>query len=393
MLHKIAPPAYVGQLERILDFQQQLLTFACDNKTVLPLDKMQILATFGNDKGQWLIERLMTSQGKLWKFGEELQNFISHMQAHPSEGPKIVAAFENDRQFHCKLNDPLFEFQYRKLAECARKYLASLMISFYEKLLKSGFPPCIHGGQPGLLKRSQLVKGFSDANCNLKVCPGCDGPRTRPGDGDEDEDGDEEGVSDDENEDKEKDLSDIDHFFPKSLYPFFAMHPFNLVPLCTDCNEKVKKQKDPLELGDQGKEVLSRTFLPFVNPAVPKIEVCVFRNENGKRIISIHDKEQANSPRVRNLDRVFKLKRYWNGRLDRMIDLMDYQLTEARKHEKLTKDPVNDEIVKQKLSEHLADYDNKVGCIEYLLIHGGYAKFALNDLKELADLTAFLLKK
>jgi len=91
MLHKIEQPAYVDQLERILDFQQRLLAFACDSTTMFPLNKAQILAIFGNDTGQWLIERLMSSGGKLWKFGEELRDVILYVRSHRSEGPEISA--------------------------------------------------------------------------------------------------------------------------------------------------------------------------------------------------------------------------------------------------------------------------------------------------------------
>ncbi len=391
MLHKIELPAYVDQLERILDFQQRLLAFACDPTTTFPLDKAQILASFGDEEGKWLIERLMTSKERLWTFGEELRDVILYAQAYRSEGPEIIKAFANDRQFYRKLDDVSFEFKYKKLDEATRKVLAPLMVSFYEKLLKAGFPSYIHGGQAKLLKRPQLLQEFRAANPRLKVCPGCDGPSTRSVDDNAEED--ELNESSDEEEDEENDLSDIDHFFPKSIYPFLAIHPINLVPLCTDCNTKVKKQKDPLSINDHGKDVLSRTFLPFVNPAAPNIEVCVSRNGNGKHIVSIHDKEQPNSQRVRNLDRVFKLRSYWSRRLQRMFELMDYQLTEAREHEKLTGLTVNDGVVKQKLREHLADYDNKVGCIEYLLIHGSYARFALNDPKELTCLVTLFLRK
>ncbi|QIN81586.1 hypothetical protein GBA63_02290 [Rubrobacter tropicus] len=37
----------------------------------------------------------------------------------------------------------------------------------------------------------------------------------------------------------------IDHYFPKSLYPHLACHPYNLVPVCSFCNE-IKQDRDPL---------------------------------------------------------------------------------------------------------------------------------------------------
>jgi hypothetical protein len=38
--------------------------------------------------------------------------------------------------------------------------------------------------------------------------------------------------------------SALDHFLAKSLYPFFAVSPYNLVPSCDTCNTRLKKAKD-----------------------------------------------------------------------------------------------------------------------------------------------------
>jgi len=38
--------------------------------------------------------------------------------------------------------------------------------------------------------------------------------------------------------------ADYDHQLCKSKYPIFAVHPYNLIPLCTVCNQDAKKAKD-----------------------------------------------------------------------------------------------------------------------------------------------------
>jgi len=40
---------------------------------------------------------------------------------------------------------------------------------------------------------------------------------------------------------------DIDHFFPKSKYPFFAVSLNNFVPACSYCNQKFKRCKDTFD--------------------------------------------------------------------------------------------------------------------------------------------------
>lgn len=38
--------------------------------------------------------------------------------------------------------------------------------------------------------------------------------------------------------------ADLDHFLPKSIYPQFALYPPNLIPICKDCNQVEKIDKD-----------------------------------------------------------------------------------------------------------------------------------------------------
>lgn len=39
-------------------------------------------------------------------------------------------------------------------------------------------------------------------------------------------------------------LFDLDHFYPKSIYPFLALSFYNHIPCCTDCNSKIKLDKN-----------------------------------------------------------------------------------------------------------------------------------------------------
>jgi len=183
MLHKIELSTYKDQLEHVLDFQQHLLTFACDPSTLVSPDPQIIVARFGNDIGGWLCERLWRQGPKQQpqQFYKQLVAVIVYARQHQPEAQEIVKAFVNDREFYRQLNDPTFEFKYRTLSSDAKKVLEPLMVSFYKKLLYLGFPPCIHFGQAEPFKRKTLLDGFEQANPGLKVCPGCDGPLTRLG--------------------------------------------------------------------------------------------------------------------------------------------------------------------------------------------------------------------
>ena len=45
----------------------------------------------------------------------------------------------------------------------------------------------------------------------------------------------------------------LDHFYPKSKHPYFALSLYNLIPSCSTCNAGFKKDQDPLSLGSNNK--------------------------------------------------------------------------------------------------------------------------------------------
>ncbi len=107
----------------------------------------------------------------------------------------------------------------------------------------------------------------------------------------------------------------IDHFFPKSVYPLFAVSFYNLIPSCQTCNGfGAKEEKDPLNVG------LTNPYL-FVNANFKftyKIKTVHFLN-------SLHDKNSI-EVKFRNklqghLD-VFKLDELYAQHSDHVIELI-----------------------------------------------------------------------
>lgn len=45
------------------------------------------------------------------------------------------------------------------------------------------------------------------------------------------------------------DVTDIDHYMPRSVFPEYSVHPFNLIPICHECNKK-----GDIWLTDKGKD-------------------------------------------------------------------------------------------------------------------------------------------
>lgn len=370
MLHKLVMPAYRPQLEAILDFQQQLLDFACQAST-LPLKPDMLKKDFGEQKGDWLSKRCW--RGKTDNnFYKELANLISYVTRNPVEGPAIVAAFSHDREFYKYLDDPDFEFHYPRLSPEAKEAIKPLMVSFYENLLTLGFPNYIHLNGSEDFTRKLLLKEFYEANPRLRVCPGCDGAppyisnRTR-------------GI---DVKDEYQDEAEVDHFFPKASYPFFAVHFMNLVPLCEICNTKAKRDQDPLNKGT-GKGVLRHTFLPFCKAAAQSIEVTIFNNANNAPKVVIKNRPGlATVEQVENLNNIFKLNTRWEHHLESWIGDIVVDIRGAQARRKGNRQRIEREI-KSRLRSLARAQEDSIGQMTHLLVQRGYANYALNDQQEL----------
>ncbi|MCG7501715.1 hypothetical protein MHM83_07510 [Tenacibaculum sp. Mcav3-52] len=73
-----------------------------------------------------------------------------------------------------------------------------------------------------------------DANIENTTCPYCNENSIRVID-----------ISEEEDEEKiNKAYLDLDHFYPKSQHPYFALSYYNLIPCCHTCNSREKGDKD-----------------------------------------------------------------------------------------------------------------------------------------------------
>ncbi|AUT02868.1 hypothetical protein CLI64_22050 [Nostoc sp. CENA543] len=113
---------------------------------------------------------------------------------------------------------------------------SDFLIGFYENVLREaasprkktpGFPEYIFSGDnPSSFGAQDFLTAFQVKNSRLSICPACDETKysTKAGDI----------------------KTDIDHYLPKSKYPHLACHPYNLVPSCLLCNQRIKTTTDPL---------------------------------------------------------------------------------------------------------------------------------------------------
>ena len=120
-------------------------------------------------------------------------------------------------------------------------------------------------------------------------------------------------ISSYEESNDEKTTADLDHFYPKSLYPFLALSLYNFIPSCQICNSRFKGNKDtrdsiyPYEEGfdelgvkfKTSKEVISEILGERYSDFYVKIDYENLKNkEDGEKV--------KNSIENLGLDRVYK---------------------------------------------------------------------------------------
>ncbi len=138
--------------------------------------------------------------------------------------------------------------------------------------------------------KTEFLRLFIKANPNLGVCPMCDGSL-----GD----------------------AEVDHFLPKSKYPFLSMHPLNLVPICQTCNNfRRKGDKVPLDPGDT--DPTAGWFHPYLRPAAGQFCVRFLRTDDGL-VVDICGVDQITQRRVDNLDALIGLRERWSVELQSRV--------------------------------------------------------------------------
>lgn len=369
MLHRINPPDAECQaiFSRILSFQRQVLAFACDPATTLPLTEAVVLAEFGA-AGEWFWKQLHAQSGK--NTGAEndlhraLESVIRYVRSHPGLGSVVLDSFDHDIDFPAHIDDPAFQFAYNTtLDNTARDALKALMVAFYEDMLCAGFPSVVHGA-PTTFDRDALVRSFWAANPEIKVCPACDAQRP-------------DSIGD-------KNYSDVDHYLPKSSYSVLSVHPTNLVPVCQGCNRSFKLTRDPIDLENDAP--LVNIFVPYLRPALDFVAINTRRLANGPLQFSIIDVDGTRSRRVENLDRTFQLEERWCKRADQVKDSVREALSGARrimlKHEIIPREV----DLQVELEEVHKERTALIGKNYNYVLHASYLTFAANDQDEFEEL-------
>ena len=169
-------------------------------------------------------------------------------------------------------------------------------------------------------------------------------------------------ISSYEENNDEKTTADLDHFYPKSLYPFLALSLYNFIPSCQICNSRFKGNKDTRDsvyLYEEGfdelgvkfrtsKEVISETLGERYSDFYVKIDYENLKNkEDGEKV--------KNSIENLGLDRVYKkshnqyiqnllynIEKYPENYLENCVEMFESNVDKKKQLEEYFKDIVKE---------------------------------------------------
>lgn len=127
-------------------------------------------------------------------------------------------------------------------------------------------------------------------NTGVKVCPYCNRQYI---------------TSYNSKEEIEKTTADVDHYYPKSLYPYLQMNIYNMIPSCNVCNSKTKGFKDERHLNPYQDETDSLIF------EIPLNDVESMYSLNVKKIIV----NTQGNPKSIASNKIFKLEEIYQAHI------------------------------------------------------------------------------
>jgi hypothetical protein len=367
MLHRLNPIDDDGRIVRLTQIVSALIEFLCHPDNPFCEDKpddlkSRIAATCPDPL---MVKWISNPQGKHLK--QKITSVAQYLAAHPDQRVLLRSAFQHDVEYHQHLNETDFAFAFSQLDTDLQAHIQSLMVYLYEYLGDDGYPIVVMGDKRTFSRGDYLVL-WEERNGTLNVCPACDGKKPDIGR-------------------KKHRLSDLDHFLPKSVYPLLALHPRNLVPICIECNQRIKGEIDPL--ADNGAVSFSHSFHPYTpTPAVNAIEVICKRDPNGVPHVKIEDRDLGGqSARVVSLDRIFGLDDRWASRMpeveESLLDKISGWIDRF-----VSPGIPSDEKLEAIRVEIEADRDRvKVGSQQNRILYRSYLSFVLLDDVEFEEIT------
>jgi hypothetical protein len=288
-------------LERLNQLARVTLSFGLEQEIHVPKNQARDLfiqhcaAHDFKNAGSWL-----------WRKNTISNPLFALIQISIAQKNAILPAYDADTDLEKAIQTGQFAyFSIPTTNAPALKLVARIMQSFYTNILAIGVDADVLNEEENLT-RQMVLRAFISAQRDnaMLVCPGCDGsPPEEEADGTIRE--------------------DVDHFFPKSRYPFLTIHPLNLTPFCKHCNQDYKKAKDPLKVKNGAPTIaLDDIFHPYIhsvrdNSKNMEVKVLVERDKDAFPHVKIlpFDNDPHHVARHASLNHLLSLQTRWDGAL------------------------------------------------------------------------------
>lgn len=272
MIYQTAIPDCWNYLDRLLDFQEQLLQFCANHQSY---DSAELRNVLGTEVFEWL-----NSSPTRQRILDNLKNYIK--QDENIKG-QVLEEFRQDRKFPERITDRSYQLGLVNARFPLLKDLQRMLINFYEQFKDSGYPSQLCGCSNDHFTANDWWVGFQANNPQFLTCPICDA--TLSG-----------GKS-------------IEHFFPKGTYLAMSVHPYNLIPCCKGCNNEVKGEKDPFN-GFR----ITEMNIPYQRAITQDAELTFHKDTNGNDVAEFVPKSSDPNAimRIRNLEYLFEIPSRWN---------------------------------------------------------------------------------
>lgn len=377
MFHPIERIEYTG-LDKLNKLAYLTVTFGLGRQTDAPEGTIKqdfinyYTANGYPDAGLWLWDKPKTIR-------LPLLDLLGQPLADKQE--VLIALMADQDLEHCFHNN---QFHYPLLSSFCKTVLdlvSQILGNFYTIILAEGVPGKILG-ELNHCDRQSVLKAYLDRQ-KIQVCPACDGMPP----------------SIDDYADKIRE--DLDHFFPKSKYPFWAIHPLNLTPFCKVCNQTYKGAKDAIT--DQVEDVinviaLEHIYHPYLRPAHSEVDLIVERDavnhEPHLKIIPKFD-DPVHRARLHSLNYLLNLESRWNGeikagRLRNPIKAYLIYSTYAERDEEYERNGqsfvLTEKLIDHKFSNIEKTITGEIGSRPGSLPASAYARWVTSDSKEKIEL-------
>jgi hypothetical protein len=319
LIHKIEVASCIQNLNWIVDQQKQLLTKLCQH-TITGKDIDEDWAIAELKSAGWnaaSARRLARNKDAinnlnkpLWEHMQALANLSANVK------DALLNAFDSDQKLFDALSDrtlrpyllkwPLDEINAVQSKRVRGFFEAFYAPNFYQE---NGYEiPQTPSGYLHFHKEI-FLSDFKATNKKLRVCSYCDGAR------------------DDEV---------VDHFYPKTLYPFYSCHPYNLVPICNKCN-RFGQKGDRLPMSHANPDPIEEWFHPYYCtlhdwgsasriPTEHEFHIKI-ENATGKITLELLSQNSDTQKRLTNLNALVKIQRRWKNALEDVIFRIQSKIT------------------------------------------------------------------